>query len=180
MTTRRERRRRDDAGMTLVELCVVIVVIGILMVLGTAALLRARIAGHESNAIGALRTINKAEIAYAADCGSGHYATSLTRLALPPRGGSQGYIGNDLGSADLVTRSGYVVTLQDGADVDATAPDCHGTPTSTGYYASAAPVEPGSSGNRAFATSQAGAVWQTTDGVPPTQPFASPATLVAN
>ena len=166
--------------MTLVELCVVILVMGVLMVLGTAALLRARIAGHESNAVSALRTINKAQIAYAADCGSGHYATSLTLLAQPPRGGAQGYIGDDLGNADAVTRSGYVVTLQDGASADTTGADCHGTPTSTAYYASAAPVEPGSSGNRAFATNQRGAVWQTNDGVPPAEPFSAPATLLSN
>ena len=174
------RRRNRCDGMTLVELCVVILVMGILMVLGTASLLRARIAGHESNAIAALRTINKAEIAYAADCGSGHYATALTLLARPPRGGSQGYIANDLGSADTVTRSGYNITLKDGANADATSSDCHGTPTSTAYYASAAPVEAGSSGNRSFATSQAGSVWQVSGGTPPSEPFGSPATLLEN
>jgi prepilin-type N-terminal cleavage/methylation domain-containing protein len=179
MTTTRPQRWRESAGMTLVELCVVIVVMGILMVLGTAALLRARVASFESNAIASLRTINKAEIAYAADCGNGHYATTLTLLAKPPRGGAQGYIADDIGYADIVTRHGYIVTLMEGAMADMTSVDCHNIPTHTAYYASAAPVEPGSTGNRAFATSQAGSVWQTNDGVPPPEPFGAPATILA-
>src|SRR5687768_2992801 len=102
MTTRWAGRRPEDAGMTLVELCVVILVMGIIMVMGTAALLRARLAGHESNAIAALRTINKAQIAYVTDCGNGHYATALTVLGRPRRAGGQGYVAEDLGSADSV------------------------------------------------------------------------------
>jgi type II secretory pathway pseudopilin PulG len=163
--------------MTLVELCVVILVMGTLMVMGTAALLRARIAAHESNAIAALRTINSASIAYAADCGNGHFAFSLTHLAEPPRGGMQGYLAADLGTADIITRNGYVITLGEGSGT-ATGDDCQGEPTRTGYYASAIPVEHGSSGNRSFATDQHRGIWQVNGPSAPTQPFGAPATLL--
>jgi prepilin-type N-terminal cleavage/methylation domain-containing protein len=178
MTLRRAERWPDAAGMTLIELCVVILIMGILMTLGTAALLRARIAGHESNAISALRTINSASIAYAADCGNGHFTYSLTRLAASPRGGVQGYLAADLGSADTITRNGYVITLEESASAATTAADCHGEDTRTGYYAAAVPTEHGSSGNRSFATDQNRAIWQVNGPSAPTQPFGAPATML--
>jgi type II secretory pathway pseudopilin PulG len=165
--------------MTLIELCVVILILGILLALGTAALLRARLAGHESNAIAALRTINSASIAYAADCGNGHFTYSLTRLAASPRGGVQGYLAADLGSADRITRNGYTIALRESATAATTAADCHGEATRTGYYATAVPVEHGSSGNRSFATDQNRTIWQVNAPAAPTQPFGPPATMVA-
>src|SRR5258706_16157260 len=50
-------------------------------------LLRARQSGNEASAIGSVRAINSAEATYAASCGGGGYAQTLTVLGLAPAGG---------------------------------------------------------------------------------------------
>ena len=48
MNDHSERVRRDpEAGMTLIELCIVIVILGILMVVAVASLQRARMMANE-------------------------------------------------------------------------------------------------------------------------------------
>lgn len=165
--------RHDDRGLTLIELCIVILVLAILMVTGVAALLRARMAANESSAIGSLRTINNAQFAYASACGSGQYATSLPILATVPPGNSQGYLSEDLGSSATPQRSGYNYRMLGGAGGAAGTPDCNGTMTQTKYYATAAPVTQGQTGDRAFATNQGGAVYQA-QATPPDEPFDPP------
>jgi len=58
-------RLRQERGMTLIELCIVMAILAILMAVATVSLLRARIAANEIGAIGALKTINTAQVAYA-------------------------------------------------------------------------------------------------------------------
>ncbi len=175
---RRFARFRSEKGMTLVELCVVIGILGTLLVLAVASLRRARLAANEANAIGALRTVTKAEFAYAADCGHGNYATSLLVLGQKPPHMVQGYLNPDLGSQITATTSGYYVNVRKGAGMDDARADCMGNPTATGYYAIAIPIEPGSSGRRTFATSQANAVWQQFANTAPAEPFGAPAEIV--
>ncbi len=40
--------------------------------------------------------------------------------------------------------------------------DCNGSATSSRYYATGVPITPGSTGSRAFASNEAGTVWQDT------------------
>jgi hypothetical protein len=135
---------------------------------------RARLVANESSAIGALRTVTKAEFGYAADCGHGNYATSLVVLGSKPRGVVQGYLNEDLGSNPTATTSGYLISVRKGAGMVDTRPDCMGNPTATGYYAVAIPIELGKTGRRAFATSQTNAVWQQFGNSAPPEPFAAP------
>lgn len=165
---------RRERGMTMVELCIVILVIAILLATGVAALLRARMAGNETSAIGSLRTINSAQFAYASACGGGNYATSLVVLATKPPGNQQGYLSEDLGSSTTPTRSGYTFNLLPGDGGAVAPPDCNDTETQTKYYASGVPSALGQTGDRSFATSQAGAVWQAFGAVPPNEPFEPP------
>jgi len=171
------RRCRDTSGMTLIELCVVIGIIGILFGLAVTSLKRAKLAANEGNAMGALRTITKAEFAYAVACGHGDYATSLVVLGTKPPGSIQAYLNEDLGSSDTVTRDGYTVTLRVGLDSSTRVNDCLGRPTSTTYYATALPAEPGKSGTRSFATNQGAAIWQRLSPQPPTEPFGPPSEI---
>jgi prepilin-type N-terminal cleavage/methylation domain-containing protein len=130
----------DRHGMTMIELCIVIVILGILMVTGVAALLRARMASNEGAAIAGLRATVSAQFAYLSGCGAGSYATSYLILGTKPSPNNQGYISPDLGAAAVPQLSGYTFRLQLGLD-GAPGPnqDCNGNPTWTSYYASAVP-----------------------------------------
>jgi type II secretory pathway pseudopilin PulG len=173
MTRRLRSRLFGTTGMTLIELCVVIGILGVLFVLAVASLKRAQLAANETNAIGALRTITKAQFAYAVGCAHGNYTTSLVVLASKPKGVVQGYLGAEMGEADTITRDGYTISMKAGKDATAQRPDCMGNPTLTAYYAWASP-EKSDSGTRAFATTQGGGIWQRVGSIPPPEPFAPP------
>ena len=170
-------RFRLQQGMTLIELCVVIGIMGVLFVLAVAAVGRARLAANEAQALGALRTVTKAQFAYAADCGHGNYATSLVVLGQKPPHMVQGYLNKDLGSQLTAQISGYYVTVRRGAVLDDSRNDCMGNQTAPGYYAIAIPIQVDKTGRRSFATSQANAIWQRFGNVPPSEPFGPPAEI---
>jgi hypothetical protein len=133
--------------------------------------------GNEAAAIGSLRAIVAAESAYASSCGQNRYAPSLTTLGAPAPGAAQGFLSADL-AVPAPRKDGYRFTLAAGVG-SATAPaDCHGTPTVTGYYAAAEPLEFASTGARAFAVDTAGMIWQVPAAAAPSEPFSAPATPI--
>ena len=161
----------------MIELAIVMMLVGILMIIATNALLRARMASTEAAAIANLQTINNGQFAYLAGCGRGYYATSLAILGRPVAGKGEGYVSSGLATGAQVDRSGYRYSIAPGGGGAASPPDCEGEATQTKYYASAVPLSLGSSssGDRSFATSQIGAIWALTGGNPPTEPFGPPA-----
>jgi prepilin-type N-terminal cleavage/methylation domain-containing protein len=169
-----DRASGDARGFTMIELCIVIVVIGILLATGVAALLRARMASNESAAVGGLRATASAQFAYSSGCGQGNYATSYVILGTKPNPNSQGYISEDFGSAASPARNGYTFTLTMGAGGSASSNDCNGNPTMTQYYATAIPNVPGQTGDRSFAVNQAGSVYFAFGSTPPDEPFDPP------
>ena len=170
-------RVRAELGMTLIELCVVIMIIAILLGTAVAGLARARVASNETAAISSLRTINSAQFAYASGCGGGNYATSLTVLGTKPPGNRQGYLAEDLGASPTPQRNGYRYNIRPGAGASAAPPDCNKVPSQTAYYAFAIPTAVGTTGSRSFATGQNNAIWQAQGGTPPSEPFGPPAQL---
>lgn len=172
------RLLRNTRGMTMIELCIVIVILGILMVTGMATLLRARMASNEGASIASLRATVSAQFAYLSGCGAGSYATTYVILGTKPSPNNQGYISPDLGSAVSPSRNGYTYNLQMGLG-GAAGPnqDCNGNATWTKYYASAVPNVLEQTGSRSFATSQEQSVYELTGATPPTEPFGSPARL---
>ena len=164
-------------GFTLIELLIVVAIVAIIAGIAVPGLLRSRMAGNESAAIGSLRAIVSAESAYASSCGQNRYATALTALGVPAPGGAQPFLAPDLAVA-AAEKSGFRFALSAAAGAAAGAPDCHGAATATGYYASAAPVKFGSTGARAFAVNTAGTIWQAPAAAPPAEPFAAPSTPI--
>lgn len=164
----RPASRSSAAGFTLIELLVVVAIVGVVASIAVPGMLRARMSANEASAIAALRAITSAEAAYASSTGSGGYAARLATLVTPCPGSDTTFLSADL-SNDPTVKSGYTVTLTDGIDAEPRDPDCNGTVTSSAFYASAAPVSSGNTGNRAFATTGAGTLYAAADGVAPTE-----------
>lgn len=143
-------------------------------------LLMAKMKANELVGISTLRRLAAEETAYARGCGHGVFATSFEALSdplastEPDRTPTVGKVAR----IDSTEANGFAFMLKAGLGSNPGPPDCHGRPTVTAWYATAAPQVFGASARRAFAANAAAVVWGTEAAAAPTEPFGPPAVII--
>jgi len=143
---RRANRPAQQAGFSLIELLIVVAIILIIAAISVPNLLRSRMAASEASAVGSLRTINTACIAYSTTFGG--FPPSLASLGTsgPASSTSADLIDNVLAGG---TKSGYSFTYTPGGAASGVIPV---------YNVTASPLVVGQTGQRFFFTDQSAVI----------------------
>ena len=143
---------KKQKGFSLIELLIVVAIILIIAAIAIPNLLRSRMAANESSAVGSIRTINTAEVAFATAYPSVGF-TTLSNLG----GAASTCTGSGANStlacliddtlASSATKSGYDFSVGANSSVPSVV-----------YTSLATPIVVGQSGQRAFCSDQSGVI----------------------
>jgi prepilin-type N-terminal cleavage/methylation domain-containing protein len=151
--------RAGTRGFSLIELLIVVAIILIIAAIAIPNLLRSRIAANQASAVGSLRALNTAEIAYSTTYGTG-YTSYL------------GYLGPPASGAPLATAAGIIDSVLSGGSPTASQSSksgyrltyTSGTADPSGrintYQITATPLSVGTTGTNFYYTDQSGEIRQ--------------------
>ncbi len=143
--------RNKQKGFSLIELLIVVAIILIIAAIAIPNLLRSKIAANQASAVGSLRTLNTACIAYSTSYGS--FPAALTNLGPIAANGTASSTSADLIDSVLSagTKSGYVFTYTSAS------------PYQT-YTITATPLTAATTGQNMYFTDQSGVIRVNTSG----------------
>ena len=137
-------------GFSLIELLIVVAIILIIAAIAIPNLRQAKISANETSAVGSLRTINVAEIAYNSTYPTMGFTCTLAALSTPSGSASQSSAAAGLIDPGLASgsKAGYTFALS----------GCGTSAPALTYQSTAAPSSPGITGQRYFCSDSSGVI----------------------
>ena len=147
--------RNKEKGFSLIELLIVVAIILIIAAIAIPNLLRAKIAANQASAVGSLRTLNTACIAFSTSYGQ--FPTALSALG-PVGSGTASSTSADLIDSVLSggTKSGYTFSYAASSPYQA-------------YTIIAKPITAATTGQNSYFTDQSGVIRVDTSGATPSE-----------